>query len=646
MKINYTEIIKIKSTYEKIENITDFIGLINSVKLILYPELKFDFTLKHLNYFAFEKKIKYYSFNIPKKSGDFRQIEAPIYYVKVIQRCINFILSSVFQANKSAFGFVIGKSIRNNAEIHINKKYVYNIDLLNFFPSIEFRRVKTVLSLNPFNMDDKLAYLVANLCCNNGFLPQGAPTSPIISNIICQKLDRKCYKLSKIFKSNYSRYADDITFSADKNVFGKRFNNELEEIIKSENFEINLTKKRLQDRNERQSVTGLIVNEKVNVKREFIREIRVILDKWGKYGYEEALNSYIYANKINKIASFISLEKIINGKLEFLKLIRGKDDIIYQKYNSIFLNLKGTKIKNSEIEITSYHEETEIYEDKWYEDSKNHNPKALTEFIKNFSKANHPFQLLVHQEPLEVFGNLDNNLKKLNEEIEKFIKKNGRFSSRFWFYLDNFKKAYESSEIGGGRYIWNKYQIPPASEADEKFLNEIIKPFKRKYRFGEGKGNENDNEETNFVKMISQKHKNDVSLSFSQDVEQLPTFYTDVERVEWGISYLLRSIKKNSKGEKLVGFDTEFDNDYSFLIIKIIDNGSYFNKNPKLILTWMGSKLKRARQNFFSVCDWEFIAYFRNHGNYKITILPDYKYVKLNDTEPLQSISHYIKFNL
>ncbi|MBK9457868.1 MAG: RNA-directed DNA polymerase [Sphingobacteriales bacterium] len=227
-----------------------------------------------------------------------RTISALIHILKLLQKCLNVVLNIIFVPHKAANGFVVNhdNKIRNivtNAQIHTNKPYVYNIDLSDFFTSIAFRRIKTVLQLAPFNLPDDIAFLVANLCSDNGVLPQGAPTSPTLTNAVCQRLDRKLTAFAKTNKIRYTRYADDITFSGYENIFNEEFYNQLKNIVEiEESFKINESKVRLQTRNDRQEVTGLTVNEKVNVEQRYIRSIRAMLHNWQNKGLEYATTKF------------------------------------------------------------------------------------------------------------------------------------------------------------------------------------------------------------------------------------------------------------------------------------------------------------------------------------------------------------------
>lgn len=340
--------------FQNLKSVDDLVGLMSFVYGQLYQKSKTKITISKstLQYLAFSKKVRYKAFKIPKKSGGEREIFAPIYTLKVYQELLNVILQTVFTPHKSAHGFLLGRSIVSNANLHAGKRSVFNVDLKDFFPSTSFRRVKTVLQLSPFNLkDDKesLAFLIANLCCNANGLPQGAPTSPILTNIVCQRLDRKLLRLAIQNRASYTRYADDITFSTNQLEPNAGIENRIAEIIKEEGFAINPAKTRLQASNRRQEVTGLIVNRKVNLRDKYIKQIRFWLYVWEKFGYEEfvqRLNAdYKKSGKTPKKGSLIHGHpvNILRGKINFMQMVRGEGDSKVVQFKSKFDNLYQNK---------------------------------------------------------------------------------------------------------------------------------------------------------------------------------------------------------------------------------------------------------------------------------------------------------------
>ena len=234
----------------------------------------------HLRYHLYvpNKKPAYQKFLISKKNGGTREISVPVSALKIIQQKLNQVLQSVYAPKPSVHGFTPQRSIVSNAKGHINKKYVLNLDLDNFFTSINFGRVRGMFMHAPYNLNPEVATVLAQICCHNNCLPQGAPTSPVIANMICAKLDSNLQKLAQKCKCTYTRYADDITFSTSLSKFPSslilsdnqtgqiQISQDLEEIIIQNGFLVNKKKLRLLNRNARQEVTGLIVNKKLNIK--------------------------------------------------------------------------------------------------------------------------------------------------------------------------------------------------------------------------------------------------------------------------------------------------------------------------------------------------------------------------------------------
>lgn len=368
--------IDVKRVFVKIRTIEDLTDLI----CMLYPQEYLrnpnTMTVKAFRYFTSPSipKTSYKSFQIAKKSGGKREINAPVSMLKAFQTGLNVLLQEVFEAHKAATGFVPGSSIVDNARPHLNQNYVFNIDLKDFFTSIDQARIWKRLQHPPFNLSKEngrleLANRIAALCCTemevdrkNGdgewikvkrnVLPQGAPTSPVISNIIAYRLDFLLTGLANRFGLNYTRYADDITFSSKHNVYQNDgdFLKELHRIIEDQNFCINPSKTRLQKRGFRQETTGLIVNEKINVRRSYIKELRKWLYLWERYGYGKASDFFkvTYNNKHKNVLP-PSLLNVLDGKLEYLKMVKGKDDNTYKKLFERFVKLNAPQSKLSEI---------------------------------------------------------------------------------------------------------------------------------------------------------------------------------------------------------------------------------------------------------------------------------------------------------
>lgn len=311
---------------------------------------------------------RYKTFYIPKKNGKLREISAPNRNLKEILYYLNMMLGEVYQAGPSAMGFVKGRSIVDNANLHVGQNYVLNLDLSDFFTSVSQSRVCKRLQLAPFNFNENVAKVISGLCCKKlvkdgkkGYvLPQGAPTSPLLTNAVCDFLDKKLRHLSTRNGVKYSRYADDMTFSSMHNVYqeDKTFMKNLFSIIKEERFTVNPGKTRLQKRGERQEVTGLTVNDKVNTAHRYTRELRNILYMWEKYGYKDAYARFYRHYKATKghvKKGEPVLENVIIGKLDFLKMVKGENDAVYTKFRSRFEalnpNIYDSKNTNAESKV-------------------------------------------------------------------------------------------------------------------------------------------------------------------------------------------------------------------------------------------------------------------------------------------------------
>ena len=477
MKQEQANIDQIRTAFEKMQSREDLLHLMNEVKPHLYGEKAVPFELKQLTWYANPRLSgkRYTEFKIKKKSGAQRSLHSPVKGLKAIQRTLAYILHCVYEPHKAAMGFVRERSIVDNAKIHVGNRYVYNIDLKDFFPSIDQSRVWKCLQLRPIDLKDKVNYtfpnnvknekiiaylefadnfkqtiyaiftdktkalvstkkgfidingeyhtifvnddthqilpgwslteingklwiiedqdvfgslsynhsrfgiadLIAKICCteleverkdNVGnwiktqrkVLPQGAPTSPIITNIVCQKLDYLLSGVAKRFGLKYSRYADDITFSSMHNVYqqGSDFLKEIHRIIDEQNFHIKESKTRLQKDGFRKEVTGLLVNEKVNVKLRYIKQLRMWLYYWERYGYERAYGFFLqqyFADKGHVKNGKPDMANVISGKLDYLKMVKGEDNELYLKLKSRFEILNNSKIHTNNLESRRNH---------------------------------------------------------------------------------------------------------------------------------------------------------------------------------------------------------------------------------------------------------------------------------------------------
>lgn len=253
---------------------------------------------KKLTYILYKKGTDncYVSFHVPKRSGGEREICAPDDDLKEIQKKLaSFLQDQRIQMQEErnvpqllSHGFEPGKNIFTNAKIHRNKRFVLNLDLEDFFGSIHFGRIVGYLEKNKsLAFSHEVAVAIAQLCCYQGKLPQGAPTSPVLANMVSEVLDFRLLKIARKYRLDYTRYADDLSFSTNDSTFLEKYEScyhELSGTIKHAGFAVNEKKTRLQYRDSRQTVTGLVVNRKINIDRRYYKETRAMAHQLYKTG--------------------------------------------------------------------------------------------------------------------------------------------------------------------------------------------------------------------------------------------------------------------------------------------------------------------------------------------------------------------------
>ncbi len=226
-----------------------------------------------VRFFLSNKEKAYTTFKVPKKSGGFREINAPSKKMKNIQRWILDNILYKLNYGDYAHGFVPGKTIYTNAEVHVNKDLVLGIDIKDFFPSIKFGAVYNIFKSAGYSV--RVARQLADLCTYHWKLPQGAPTSPMLANLVALNLDQKISQYCIRRNFGYSRYADDITISGSYKL--PMHKEKIIKIINENGFEVNNKKVRMLSKGSRQKVTGLVVNDKVSIGRTKKKTLRAIV---------------------------------------------------------------------------------------------------------------------------------------------------------------------------------------------------------------------------------------------------------------------------------------------------------------------------------------------------------------------------------
>ncbi|MDB5312464.1 MAG: hypothetical protein JWO38_6666 [Gemmataceae bacterium] len=270
----------------------------------------------------------YTTYTVPKRDGSDRKICAPKRQLKWVQRQILRHVLSPVRPHPAAHGFVTGRSTVSNATPHTGAAVVVKFDLKDFFPTMHYFRVMGLFaSLGYpvgnclFGTDDEsnqIAPVLARLCCytptpdrwGSAVLPQGAPTSPAISNLVCRRLDARLAGLAGRNSGTYTRYADDLTFSfrsADGLKLG-RFRWWVDQVCQQEGFTLNQGKFRVIRASQRQVVTGIVVNAGLRVPRELRRAYRAMLHNCRKNGVDaEARGNPRFREYLRGFAAYLHM---------------------------------------------------------------------------------------------------------------------------------------------------------------------------------------------------------------------------------------------------------------------------------------------------------------------------------------------------
>lgn len=459
---------------------------------------------KYINYLLYNIQTDnlYITFTIPKKNGGERVIHAPKKELKFLQKKLADILwecylesleskskDKNFKIPVLSHAFEKGKSIITNSQMHRNKKYILNIDLKNFFDSFNFGRVRGFfIKDRDFAVSPEIATVIAQIACYQGKLPQGAPSSPIITNLITRILDYRIVKIAKKYRFTYSRYADDMTFSTNRELNSNKlraskelenFLTELEEVIISSGFEINPKKTRLSNNMQRQEVTGLVVNKKINVKREYIKNTRAMAFQLYKDGVFEidkkpgTLNQltgrFAFIFQIERYNNYLLYKKsLIQNNLDSQKYLLGRNLLkkseskYYWKY--IFYNKDLQKELLHNTKHHTYNLPTEFYsigkeEKKMYMSLFNSREKEYKKFLfyKYFFGNDKP---IIVTEGKTDPRYIKASLKKLYQKYPELIEKDGNdfiFKIEFLNHTNTIEYLFNVPEGGEGFKFWYNY---------------------------------------------------------------------------------------------------------------------------------------------------------------------------------------------
>ncbi|TDQ08875.1 retron-type reverse transcriptase [Pedobacter metabolipauper] len=640
--------------------------LVHLVSLLDINDLGQTYCCQILSQFEIgEDSPTYSNFSIKKRSGRYRHISAPSEELMLIHRLINFLLSCVFQGHQCSHGFKKGSSVVSNAVVHVGKKYVFNIDLKDFFPSIDSEMVKEALMRPPFNLSGErksIAEHLSGLCTMRAplkkgirnssrkfILPQGAPTSPLLSNAVCQNLDNLLESLAKANQLVYTRYADDITFSGNNNVFeeGSAFLIELVRIISEQGFQINESKTRLLGKSARQEVTGIVVNEKTNVKREYLKPLRMYIYYWEKYGYHEAeIKFFNDRSLISDKEMESTLHSTLDGRLNYMKMVTGENHPTYLKLSKRFKKLANKRFAEKKQKSSSTHKG----------DFSEHRPKDLARFLRFFQDSDglkyltHDFDMvdavfdydrIMMYAVRDFFRGVKENYitKQLYARVYQFAFEE---EPNWWKYEDG--KRIEINIGWSSKQIKEWVRLNPGTHPIRSKLirDNLIRPFKESIQFR--------------PPALRNRIESTVREKFGEDYDELQIdysnleaaeFYTDVELVLSGVRHLLDGILERIGISKTIhiAFSKQEVNGSLMKVLEITHVGSrcYKNALPKELLN---GNFSDALKLFHGLCNWAVRASFAD-GDFEVDMLSDKE--KLSQKRPvnkelISGFTHLLRF--
>ncbi|GAA0370428.1 hypothetical protein GCM10009092_38400 [Bowmanella denitrificans] len=283
-------------------------------------------SLGKVKYLSFRSERLYKVYDVPKKTGKKREISQPNRELKALQAWVLRNILDKLSSSEHSKGFDKGTSILDNASPHVGANYILTMDLENFFPNVKASHVYNIFHSVGYNQ--KVSAIFTNICTFKGGLPQGAPTSPKLANLVCAKLDSRLHGYAGPKGIVYTRYADDLTLSAQtpqKIYKAKQF---IGTIISDEGFSLNKEKTKISGTQRQKKVTGLIVSENnLGIGRKKYREIRskihyLFEGKSTEYDHVNGLMAFTYSvdrKAYKRIHTYINKLKSIYPQSEAFK---------------------------------------------------------------------------------------------------------------------------------------------------------------------------------------------------------------------------------------------------------------------------------------------------------------------------------------
>lgn len=279
---------------------------------------------------------RYYTFDMPKKSGGFRTIEAPNVELKALQRKFNFYLQCIYytQQSPAAYGYVIrvrdrphSKNILGNAKAHLGAQYMLNVDFEGFFHQISEQNIFQLLQTTPFQFDKKTAHALVKIFTYKKRLPMGAPTSPALSNIVALPLDQALSDWANTAEMTYTRFVDDLTFSSKSKPINQDHYEAIKTICIAHQLQLNPTKTKFFGVEDTKQVTGLLLNYTVDIDPRFYRHLDRDLKR-----LQRVAEVSLIVNKHIQDATLKSFKQEIDGQINFIGMIEGYNSKEFVKY--------------------------------------------------------------------------------------------------------------------------------------------------------------------------------------------------------------------------------------------------------------------------------------------------------------------------
>ena len=313
-----------------IKGITDIGGYLDLINTFIMIEGANSFISKDY-LLLFDSESEYKSFYIPKHNGSYRKIFMPNAKLFLAQKAIQIVLDELYIPSDNVHGFVRNRNLATNAQKHVGKSFVLNCDLKDFFENCSPKNLDIGLATLPIVNKDKnylaLFSIIKAICFKSidgkVGLPQGSPSSPVLSNICFNRIDLAIEPLAAKYNMAFSRYADDLTFSGTTNMdFAvETFIHDLRRVLFSFGFDLNDKKIKFQSYQFRQMVTGVVVNRKLNVHKKVLKETEFYFHMIRKHGIQVAQD--YFSSKTNRKTNLIHY---LYGKIGFIEQIRGDNN--------------------------------------------------------------------------------------------------------------------------------------------------------------------------------------------------------------------------------------------------------------------------------------------------------------------------------